>query len=144
MGQNLGTFDLRQTVTTLGGLAIEGYATGDVIQITQENDSYNREFGADGHTDRIKNNATALTITIQLRQTSPTNDKLSALFAADLASNKGILAFAFKDLNGNTVITAESAWIPRPADFVGGEEAKIREWIIHTGSAKVQFIGGNE
>lgn len=144
MTQEIGTFDLRQTTATLGVVDIQGYATGDSITIEQDGDTYNKEGGADGFTDRIKNNATSLIITILLRQASPINDELSALHIADRTTNKGIAPFAFKDLNGNTLVTAKSAWITKPATVVNGDEAKQREWVINTGSSYVLNVGGNQ
>lgn len=143
MAQDIGTFDLRQTVATLGGVVIEGYSKGDVITIEQNGDTFNKEEGADGFVDRIKNNATSLTITVKLRQSSPVNDKLSALHIADKLTNKGILPFAFKDNNGNTLVTAVSAWITKFSNVVNGDEAKEREWVIATGSTYLMNIGGN-
>lgn len=141
--KDTGTFDLRQTTATLGVVNIQGYAAGDSLTIEQDGDTYNSEAGADGFTDRIKNNATRLIITILLRQGSPINDQLSALHIADRTTNKGVVPFVFKDLNGNTLVTAKSAWITKPATIVNGNEAKQREWVIHTGSSYVLNVGGN-
>ena len=144
MTQDIATFDLRQTTATLGNVTIKGYATGDSINIQQDGDTYNSEGGADGFTDRIKNNATRLIITILLRQTSPINDELSALHIADRITNKGIADFAFEDLIGGTFVKAKSAWITKPATIVNGNEAKQRQWVIHTGSSYFINVGGNK
>ena len=141
---DIGTFDLRETTITLGGVSIDGFAKGDVITIEQEGDTFGSEAGADGHVDRVKNNTATLKITLQLRQTSPTNDALSAVHIADKLTNKGIVPFAFLDKNGTTIVTAASAWIPKPATIVNGEEAKQREWVIMTGTVFAHFVGGNE
>jgi hypothetical protein len=79
-----------------------------------------------------------------LRQASPINDQLSALHITDRTTNKGIAPFVFKDVNGNNLVTAKSAWITKPATVVNGDEAKQREWVINTGSSYVLNVGGNQ
>jgi len=142
--QDIGTFDLKRTTTLLGVLPIKSFAKGDSIKIEQEGDDFTSENGADGYTDRIKNNSTSLMITIQLAQTSPVNDLLSALLIADKLTLKGIAPFAFKDLNGTTTISAKSAWLNKHPTVTNGEEGKVREWVIKTGSVYAMFVGGNE
>ena len=142
--QDLGTFDLKRTTTLLGGLPIKSFAKGDSIKVEQEGNDFTKEVGADGYTDRVKNNATSLKITVQLAQTSPVNDQLSALLIADKLTLKGIVPFAYKDLNGTSFVTAKSAWLTGPSTITNGEEGKVREWIIETGGIYAFFVGGNE
>ena len=139
----LGTFSLKKTTTTLGGIAIKSYAKGDSIKIEQQGDSFVDEVGADGHTDRVANSSTSLMITLQITQTSPINDLLSGLLIADKASLKGTLPFAFKDLNGSTTVIAKNAWINKPTDLTLGEGVKVKQWVIKTGGTYEMFIGGN-
>jgi hypothetical protein len=142
MTQTIGTFDFKKLNVIFGVAKLTGFADGDAVEVAEENPAFNSMSGADGYVDRIKNNANFLTITIRLRQTSPTNDILSALHAADRVSGTP-LPLLIKDRSGNTLVTAAQAWIEKFPTAAFGNEAKTREWVIKTGSQYVTFIGGN-
>lgn len=139
----LGTFDFRKLNVIFGVAQITGYADGDALTVEEKNPAFNIAEGADGHVDRIKNNANSLAITISLRQTSPTNQVLSALHLADRAGGVP-LPLLIKDRNGTTLFSAAQAWIEKFPKAAFGNEAKTREWVIHTGSQYVINIGGND
>jgi hypothetical protein len=142
MGEKLGTFDFRKLNVILGATQITGFADGDSLIVEEDNPAFNTAPGADGHVDRVKNNANSLTITCSLRQTSPTNQLLSALHAADRAAS-ATLPLMIKDRNGTTLIFAKDAWIERFSKAAFGNEAKTREWVIKTGSQYTVNLGGN-
>lgn len=142
MAQKLGTFDFRKLNVIFGVAQITGYADGDALTVEEDQPAFNSMSGADGHVDRVKNNANSLTITMSLRQTSPTNQVLSALHLADRAGGVP-LPLIIKDRNGTTLITTAQAWIEKFPKSAFGNEAKTREWVIKTGSEYVINIGGN-
>lgn len=142
MAQKLGTFDFRKLNVIFGVAQITGYAEGDALIVEEDQPAFNSMSGADGFVDRIKNNANSLTITMSLRQTSPTNQVLSALHLADRAGGVP-LPLLIKDRNGTTLITTAQAWIEKFPKSSFGNEAKNREWVIKTGSEYVINIGGN-
>lgn len=142
MTQSIGTFDFKKLNVIFGVAQISGFAEGDAVEIAEENDAFDSVSGADGYVDRVKNAANFLTITLRLRQTSPTNQVLSALHAADRASGVP-LPLLIKDRMGTTLISAVHAWIVKYPTSAFGNEAKEREWIIKTGSQYIVNIGGN-
>lgn len=139
---NIGTFDLRKVNVIFGVAKITGYAEGDSISVDEKNDAFVSTVGADGHTDRVKNNANQLEIVITLTQTSNTNQILSALHTTDRAVGVP-LPLIIKDGNGTTLIGATSAWIKKFPKTTFGNEAKTREWTIHTSGDYLINIGGN-
>lgn len=142
MTQTIGTFDFAKFKVTLGSTPIEGFADGEAVSVVEMNDAFNVGEGADGYIDRVRNKANRLEITITLRQTTPTNDLLSAIHRADrLASTP--LPLLIKDNNGTTVIAAPVAWIRKYADIVNGNEANTRIWTIDTGSDYDINVGSN-
>tara|TARA_R110002050_G_scaffold81700_2_gene174910 strand:- start:16 stop:447 length:432 start_codon:yes stop_codon:yes gene_type:complete len=142
MSQSIGTFDFKKLSVIFGVSQITGFSEGDAVEIAEENDAFNSVGGADGYVDRVKNNSNFLTITLRLRQTSPTNQVLSGLHNADrLASTP--LPILIKDRSGNTLISATAAWIIKHPTTSFGNEAKEREWMIKTGSTYVVNLGGN-
>jgi len=142
MAQDLGTFDFRKLNCIFGVAQITGFAEGDALSVEETDVAFKDAYGADGGVDRIKNNAIGLRITISLRQTSPTNQVLSALHLADRAGGVPV-PLLIKDRNGTTFYTAAKAWIAGFPKAAFGNEAKSREWIIKTGSDYFISIGGN-
>lgn len=142
MAQTIGTFDFKKLNVIFGIAKLTGFADGDAVEVAEESPAFNSMSGADGHVDRVKNNANYLTITLRLRQTSPTNQILSAIHIADRVAGTP-LPILIKDRLGNTLITASQAWIEKFPTTTFGNEAKTREWVIKTGSDYLVYIGGN-
>lgn len=143
MAQQLGTFDFKKLSVIFGVSQISGFSDGDAVEVSEENDAFNSEGGADGYVDRVKNNNNFLMITLRLRQTSPTNQVLSGLHAADRVAGAP-LPLLIKDRSGNTLISAAQAWIVGyPKSITFGNEPAQREWIIKTGSTYVVNLAGN-
>lgn len=143
MTQSLGTFDFKKLNVIFGVAQLSGYADGDAIEIEEADDAFKKMSGADGFTDRIKNNANSLNIIIRLRQASPTNQVLSALHAADRAGGTP-LPILIKDRSGTTLVSALQAWIVKFAKITRGTNVGMNEWRIETGSQYVVNIGGND
>lgn len=143
MAQTIGTFDFKKLNVIFGVAQITGFAEGDALEVDEENDAFNSASGADGYVDRVKNSSNFLTITMRLRQTSPTNQVLSALHAADRAASTP-LPLLIKDRSGTTLISAAHAWITKFPKSSFGNETKEREWVIKTGSQYIVNIGGND
>lgn len=143
MAKDLGTFDFKKLSVILGVSQLTGFADGEALTVSEENDAFNSIGGADGHVDRIKNNNNSLTITVRLRQTSPTNQILSAIHNADRVAGT-TLPLLIKDRSGNTLISATSAWIIKHPDTGFGTESSVREWTIKTGSNYVKNLAGND
>lgn len=144
MSQSLGTFDFKKLNVIFGVSVLTGFSDGDAVEISEENPAFNSASGADGYVDRIKNNSNFLIITIRLRQTSPTNQILSALHLADRVG--GItLPITIRDSSGTSLFSALQAWIEGfPKTISYGNEAKTREWVIKTGSQYAINLGGNK
>lgn len=143
MANNIGTFDFRKLSLIFGTFHITGFAEGDAIEISEENDAFSSVGGADGGIDRIKNNANFLNVICRLRQTSPTNQVLSGIHNSDRATSL-VLPLLLVDSSGATLIGAKAAWIVRNPTISFGTEAKQREWMIKTGSDYVVNLAGNE
>jgi hypothetical protein len=97
--------------------------------------------GADGDADRIRNRANYLEIVFNILQTSPMNQILSAIHAADRAA--GIpLPFLLKDNGGTTTIGAKTSWIKGFPKIAMGNDSKSKEWTIHATDYLIN-VGGN-
>lgn len=136
------TFDPKQTVLTVGGIPIGGFADGTFLQFEYDEDAYNKVVGADGITSRAKTNNQGGTLTITLAQTSPSNDILSGYANTDKLSNTGVVPVVVKDVNGTTVIFAPNGWVRKQASLEWGKEISDNEWILDLTDVDV-VIGGN-
>lgn len=136
------TYDPKNVKVILGTFEISGYAPGTMITITGDGDKFERVKGAQGDYNRINKNSKAYAIAISLDRTSPSNDVLSGILAADINTNAGIVPFTIVDLNGTSKFFALEAWIAKDPDSEEGDTMPTREWIIHTGVAD-KFDGGS-
>ncbi len=137
------TYDPAQVSIIFAGFPIEGFADGTFIVVERRNPMWGLTIGADGPGARAKSNDKSGTITITLLQTSLSNDALSGVALADELSNDGVAPFMMKDLNGNTLLAAETAWISKVAPVEDGKEINGREWILETDDIQM-LVGGNE
>lgn len=136
------TYDPKLVVITLGTILMAGFAEGTFLTVERNGDGFEKSRGADGTVDRINKNAFDGSATITLKQTSLTNDLLSAIYNADILTNLGKLPLLVKDLNGTTLVSAPQAWIRKDANLEYGDSLGNREWVIDTGPFAV-LIGGN-
>lgn len=93
---------------------------------------------------RTKRRVTAMSVTITLHQTSPSNTLLQALQNADAQAqgNEWVFACTIKDTSGQTVLSSKNAIIAAPANANFGSTIDTRDWVIHMFGSDL-FIGGN-
>ena len=136
------TYDPKLVIVTFGAIPITGFAEGTFVSIAGNGDRFEKSKGADGTVDRVNKNANDYAVTITIKQTSLTNDLLSAVLNADLLSNTGKFPLTIKDLNGTALFFAPQAWIAKDPDDEYSDTLSSREWRIDTGPG-TKFTGGN-
>lgn len=129
---SLKTYDFKQVAVIVGGSLITGFAEGDAITVEHDEDDWSLQVGAEGDATRSKSNNKAGKITLRLQQASESNLILDGYRKADLLSNAGTLPVMVKDGSGNSLHTAEQAWIVKPPSAGFGMESADREWVIQT------------
>lgn len=139
---SVATFDPKSVVIAVGGVPLSGFADGTFLEITSDTQQFSKTTGADGFTTRVKSNNNGATATVTLAQSSPSNDFLSGLAAADRLTNSGIVPVLIKDLSGTTLIFAATAWIQQVPDSSFGNEINNRSWVLDMAEADI-FLGGN-
>lgn len=140
---NVGTYDIRKLIVTLGPILITGWADGECFSIVQSEDSFEMQRGSDGQVERYAKNVSDAEITLTLLPSSLANEALSALHATDKLTGLGKVPFLMKDLNSATSIaTYLQAWITKNPDMSAGNTAVQREWVIHTGPG-LWLVGAN-
>lgn len=126
----------------VGGAIISGFADGTYIEAERDEDSFMKKIGCDGQVARAKNANRGGKITINLMQTSASNDTLSSFQQADELSGTGVVPVVLKDGSGRTLITAAAGWVKKPAKVTLAKEVEARQWVIDIGEFIV-FVGGN-
>ena len=135
-------YDPASVTITLGGHSVTGFADGSFVSVSQTENSFEVQVGSDGETVRSRSNNRSGTVTITLVHTSASNDFLRSLHSLDIAARSrevginsegaGIRSFQIKDLNGNTLISANSTWISKYPDVEFDRESTSREWELTT------------
>lgn len=136
------TYDPGLYVLTLFGLIIGGYADGTFIEIQREEDAFFKKVGAGGEVSRTRNRNRSGSLKLTLKQTSATNELLSAKADLDEKGGVGYGAMLLKDLGGATIASCEQAWIKKRPSVGLAKEEGTREWEIDLGELNV-FTGGN-
>lgn len=108
----------------------EGAADGTFIEIAPTTEPWSMSVGSDGEATRVKSNDRTCTVTITLRQGSPQNAALNAIFNEDDASSFQVGPATCEDLNGSSLTTIEKMFIQGPATrtYANGEEN--RTWVF--------------
>ena len=134
------TYSPKHISITVAGATITGYAEDSFCTIERSSDAFIKVVGADGEVARTASADMSGTIKLTLIQTSPSNDVLSALQAADELSLRGKFPLLIKDSQGNSTHAASTAWIMKVADAEYGAELGSREWTIECADL-VSFVG---
>ena len=135
-------YDPKKIVATFRGILIQGYADGTFVTAERKEDAFDTSVGAGGDVTRVRNNDRTGLVTLTLQSESLTNDLLSANLLIDEESGLGIGALMVKDLNGTTLISAESAWIKKFPVGEYADDGGSREWVIECADLRM-FVGGS-
>ena len=117
--------------------------TGDFVAIETDTDAWSREADLSGNATRVRNNNGGGRIRVTLSASSPTNTKLSAMAAADAISENVVGALVLRDLNGNTVVECDGAFLVDIPDFSFGSERGSRTWTWECAAIRV-VLGGHD
>lgn len=134
-------YDPKKIVITFGGILIQGYADGTFVNAERSEDAFETSVGAGGDVTRVRNNNRTGTVTLTLQSESLTNDLLSAKAAVDEASGRGVGSLFIKDLNGTTLVRAESAWIKKMPGTEYADSGGNREWVIDCAELEIHAGG---
>ncbi len=136
------TYDPKQVIITINGIPMSGFSDGTFLEIDRNEPTWNMVVGADGLVTRGKTNNFSGTLTLTLKQSSPSNDALSAIMAIDEATNAGVVPVLVKDLSGNSIYFSARAWITQYANSTFGKDINDRQWVLSLDEADM-FVGSN-
>ena len=136
------TYDPKNVIVTIAGIPMSGFSDGTFLEVDRNEATWNTVVGADGFVTRGKTNNFTGTMTLTLKQSSPSNDVLSGLLALDEATNTGVFPILVKDLSGNSIYFSANAWITQYANSTFGKDINDRQWTLMLDSADI-FVGSN-
>lgn len=125
-----------------GGAILTGYAEDTFVKVEKAVESFTKHVGADGEVSRTRNIDKSGMITVTLKQSSSSNDILSAFAEADEQSLQGYLPILVKDTAGRSLHAGSAAWIQKKADAEYGKEMGDREWVFEVADLQ-HFVGGS-
>lgn len=135
------TYDPLKNLLSFAGVLATGFAPDTFIKVERNEDAFSLVVGASGEAVRTQNRNRSGKVTVTLLAKSQTNDLWSAIAAGDELAGTGVAPFFLKELNGTTRVSAENAWLTRPAAIERAKEAGNVEWIIECENLDM-FAGG--
>ena len=139
---NVRTYDPSKVIISVGGVPMSGYTDGTFCEVVRNEATWNLVVGADGNSTRSKTNNFSGTLTITLKQSSPSNDVLSSFLALDELSNAGIVPVLIKDLSGNSIYFSAQGWVQGYANSTFAKDITDRTWTIQLATLDA-FVGSN-
>ena len=127
MGDFLGSYDPKEVTVNFGGFNLSGYAPGTFVVVARaDNEIWKSQAGAGGEVARTKNNNKIGTVTLTLKQTSPSRTQL------DLLKNSPAPLPLLVRNNSDKKFIAEAAeaWIKTDPDNEFGDEESAVEYVI--------------
>lgn len=136
------TYNLAQTIITIGGLPVEGFGADDAFSFEPNSPIYETTVGADGEVTRSATNDRSGTITITLMETSPSLAILNTYLQLSKTTAIGdIFPVYMRDLNSGDEIIAQQCWIEEEPAMSKGKGAGEREWILRAAKVTVKHGG---
>jgi hypothetical protein len=138
------TYNPSKVTVIINGHEVTGYADGSFLTVSQVADGITTMVGADGELARAINTDTRVDITLTLLQTSPTNDFLTSIYAADAISCGGVIGpIEVADLCGTTMFAASNTWVTKLADIEFAKEITNRAWTLQAANPSMHIVGSN-
>ncbi len=122
------TYNPKLVVVTFISTNLAGFADGQFIGVTKNEDGMTLKVGADGESAVAINANESGRVTLTLLNTSASNDFLSLQAAL---RSRG--ALQIKDLSGRLLVNAEDMWIVKVADVNKSKEVETNAWVFETG-----------
>ncbi len=136
------TYSAKEVQVVVGGVPISGYTDGTFVEISREEDTWSKVVGADGYVTRGKTNNFSGTLTITLKQSSPSNDVLSGFIIADELTSSAIIPILIKDISGTSTYFSAQGWIQSWPNSTFDKAIGDRSWVIALAELTM-LVGGN-
>lgn len=119
----------------------EGIAEGSFINAERTNPDWTDSEGSDGEYTRIATGSEKGVVTLTLTQSSKTNALLDAILQADKFTANAVGGISIKDNQGNSKVTATTAYLEGPPPFERSNGITTNAWRFLCGSLKIRHKG---
>lgn len=116
-----------------GPILFQGFGPGDFVKVAYNTDAASMSVGADGEAIHNISADRSGTIEVTLQASSPTNQALAAVEAAQRLNPVGVGPLNVQDVSGTHNISGTSVRIRKSPDFVRGTELGVNVWIFQAG-----------
>lgn len=131
MSNLLATYDPQAVQIQLNGENVTGFADGDMVTVSRNEDFTTEMVGTKGEVTRAVNRNSTATITLRLQHTSPFVKRMIELGIADnFLGIPPILDFRVIDPSSSDAIVAAQVWIKSDTDHGWGNETGTREYTL--------------
>ena len=141
--QRLTAFNGGNIIMSAGPHKVSGFEKGTSVELVFNEDQYKSVRGGDGETIVTSSNDRSAKMTVNLLQSSLSNDYFSAAYNRGLALPSGIFVFPCEiyDPASGTLAVCAKSWVVKQADLAFGEEQKPAIWVLETNHAHVTRKG---
>lgn len=142
----MATYDPKLVQASLGDIILGDFGPDTFINVNFDMDEFEAKQGATGSTEWVNKNSAIANIEFTILQTSPINDRLSALLSGDRANNTGAVPFMVKDAGpgGTTLVSFAEARIVKRPNLEFGNSTTNRTWTLKGVKPSSVVIGGME
>lgn len=126
-------YDPKQVIITWDGINLnDGIAEGTFVTISRTERTFNLNVGGDGGSTRVKNNNKSGQVVCTIRKGSVTNGLLSDRVIDEEKDDPvtHVAPLTIKDFSGNTLHSAEQAFLDGPADDEFGTDEGNLDWTL--------------
>ncbi len=113
-------------------LIISGYVISGITEMSLDfnSEAFSMQRGIRGHNSRIYNPDSSARLTVEVLQTSPTNDILFQIVKQDKVNKSARLDLVLSDLSGHTIIQSDSAYVTNYANMRLSSGFNPRVWTF--------------
>ena len=134
------TYSPSDVILSVGGYVISGITS---ITVQRNTPAFKIVRGIRGQNTRVYNKDTSADMTVQLLQTSISNDLFSIIEQEDEKYRTGRLEISLKDTSGTTVWESDEAFIEGQPSVTLDKDLTDRVWKICMLSTRDVRTGGN-
>lgn len=134
-------YNPKDVVLVVGGLTLTDFMEGTMITISKDEDLILPTTGVRGETALAVNHNNRGTMTVSLKQTSPSHNTMMAWMTTVRAGGIPFFPLVFRDRASNITINTY-AWVQTQPDFALGSEVASLEWVIGLHDMQFEAIPG--
>lgn len=135
-------YSVKDYSIVFAGQFLSGFGPDDFFEVAFNGEGFSQTVGVDGEVAVNQDADESATVTVNLLQTSSSNEFLSTIYQSAREGGQLQHDLLIRDSNGKSVYTSADAVVKRVPDTSRGKEAGVNAWQILCGHLK-PFEGGS-